>query len=420
MAISHLIVALSACATGVYTHAVEQREPMITPGPIVARQGSTDTRLIGYYSESGDLSWQTGRCVVGMTWTTSNSYGKCCSTSRGCGQNDFATRCSGDYAMYPDGPYSCSNTCNTDYIYQSTNVASPTLWIGCNYIGPQTNFYRALPATVTSATNPAASSASNSGAKTTAPTVTVPAPKSTSTPTVSRVKRNLAWIAGVVVGIIALLVICAIIIFIIISKKRKRARTLAAGGSGGAGAPPAQQQYMPPGQQQYMPPGQQQYMPPGQPGMGAMPPMQQQQYMPPQGQAYPNPASADYKGDGGPPPQWAPSPHQPPSADSPPIGGISPMSPHSSIAPNDSASHHAFHDQRLGDSRSPVPTLGEMGTSNAHQRPVSEMTVPHTPPTIHQPPVSELSSPSAHRPTPISYQAGPIQQNYHPTVSEIG
>lgn len=50
---------------------------------------------------------QTAECLAGRTFTTSASYGVCCDTALGaCGRNDFATACSGVYAMYGDGPYS--------------------------------------------------------------------------------------------------------------------------------------------------------------------------------------------------------------------------------------------------------------------------------------------------------------------------
>lgn len=37
-------------------------------------------------------------------------------------------------------------TCNTDFVLKTANDANPTLWVGCDTDGVQTNFYASMPA----------------------------------------------------------------------------------------------------------------------------------------------------------------------------------------------------------------------------------------------------------------------------------
>ncbi|CAG8971869.1 hypothetical protein HYALB_00001982 [Hymenoscyphus albidus] len=342
MSISRAFLLFSVGVSVVAANAIPA-DAQITPAPLYNRQ-AVSQRLIGYYSTLGAGTWDSAGCPLSSTWTTSGSYGKCCSSGSICAGSDYATRCSGDYVYFGGSSLSCTYTCNTDYVFASTLDSSPQRWVGCASSSSSTSFYRGVAATVT------ASRATDTGFLV-RPTVTVPGSNPTFTPPASKKKASKIWIVGVVIGVVALLAIIGIVAFILISRKKKKARAAAiASGQAPAYGPPGQPQM----QQKYMQP------PPGQVGM--IPMVQQQHYPPPQENLYHAPMQDGKPGVypvGGPPqspppPQWTPQQNTPSSTIP-----VSPITQRGSVTPSEGA---ALQDQRAMNSKSPVGTISEIGS----------------------------------------------------------
>ncbi|EPE25461.1 hypothetical protein GLAREA_01373 [Glarea lozoyensis ATCC 20868] len=403
MSISSLLVVLSTCVSMVYTIAVP--EPQITARAVLPRQ--TDQRFIGFYSTSGEITWDTARCQASSSWTVSGSYGRCCSEGVSC---TFATRCSSDYAIVGGSSVSCPYTCNTDYVYGSTGGSLSTKWIGCAIGYTSTYFYETAPATAifntifgTSTTD----STTDTPTGTVRPTVTVAPIVPTSTPTTSvfrTKKKSMIWIVGVVIGVVAIFAIAGIIAFILISRKKKKARAAAlAAGTGNTygGAPPPN--FQPPMQQQYNqgPPmgamGQPQYGPP-----------------PPEGGYYVNdPKNAQTYSQtptSPPPPVWTPSQQHSPTQPPP----VSPQTRHASLAASDVLS---VDQQRTAGNKSPGGTVSEIGTNSINNLGSNPSLPPQSPTGTHLTNISEMNTPPTY---PAQVAKVPMQaHNNQGPVSEL-
>ncbi|KAG9231774.1 hypothetical protein BJ875DRAFT_106376 [Amylocarpus encephaloides] len=340
MSISSLLVVLSSCAFNVFANAIP--DPMITAAAVLPRQDSGQ-RFIGYYSTTGEQTWDSARCASSSTWTTSGRYGRCCSSGSSCERSDFATSCSRDYAIYPYTSLSCLFTCNTDYIYESSGDSLPTRWVGCASSSRYTSFYRSAPATAVFYPNSVTDDAPTTTSEPTKPVTPIPVVK----------KKSKIWIVGVVLGVVALLAIIGIVAFILISRKKKKARAAAiAAGQSNYGAPPpgAFQQQAAMQQAQYM-----------QPPPGGMAPMQQPYGAPPpEGGYYTQDPKPIYQGgppQSPPPPVWTPSQNQamPNTMPTP----TSPQTRHVSLAPSDMTAVEQQRDM----TKSPGGTVSEMGSS---------------------------------------------------------
>ncbi|KAH6720234.1 hypothetical protein BKA61DRAFT_668151 [Leptodontidium sp. MPI-SDFR-AT-0119] len=229
MVSSRFFLSLAACAVLGLANAIP--EPVITPAPIAGRQ-AFEQALIGYYSFADNV-YESAECPFGSTWTASSTYGRCCATSTICTAGDYITRCSGNGVVYGDGLSApCSGTfslCNTDQIIKTVDDANPTFWIGCDDDGLQTFYYRTMPGaanvistpsspTTTTPPSPNVPSTTTPGT-TTAPGVVVITPDPTSDPKPGKSK---AFIAGVVVGPVALVAIIGLIVWIICIKRSKK------------------------------------------------------------------------------------------------------------------------------------------------------------------------------------------------------
>ncbi|KAH7395776.1 hypothetical protein BKA64DRAFT_709162 [Cadophora sp. MPI-SDFR-AT-0126] len=254
---TQFIFSFATCAFLVLANAVP--EPVITPAPIAGRQAFEDA-LIGYYSFGSDF-YDSAECPFGSTWTASSTYGRCCATTKTCTAADYITRCAGNSIVFADGlQASCTGSfsvCNTDQIIQTLNDANPTFWIGCDDDGLQTFYYRTMP---TAATVPPITTTKPPFV--TNPTPTQPPTTTTTTPAVviestepisdSKPGKSKAFIAGVVVGPVALLAIIGLLVWIFFLKRSKRK----------AKAGQTVQQYL--AQQQMAPAPQQYHQPPPQ------------------------------------------------------------------------------------------------------------------------------------------------------------
>ncbi|KAG4433703.1 hypothetical protein IFR05_010812 [Cadophora sp. M221] len=233
MVSSRLFLSLAACAVLGLANAIP--EPVITPAPIAGRQ-AFEQALIGYYS-SADNVYESAECPIGSTWTASSTYGRCCATSKVCTAGDYITQCSGNGVVYGDGISApCSGTfslCNTDQIIKTVDDANPTFWIGCDDDGLQTFYYRTMPGAV----NVISTTTTLRNSPTTKPSPSTPSttlPGTTTTPGVvvittepipdSKPGKSKAFIAGVVVGPVALLAIIGLIVWIICLKRSKGKR----------------------------------------------------------------------------------------------------------------------------------------------------------------------------------------------------
>ncbi|KAH7360334.1 hypothetical protein BKA65DRAFT_547057 [Rhexocercosporidium sp. MPI-PUGE-AT-0058] len=226
---------LSLVAYGLLSQAKAIPEPVITPAPIAGRQAS-EQALIGYYSFASNI-YDSAECPFGSTWTASSTYGRCCATTKVCTAADYITRCSGNGVVYGDGlSASCSGSfslCNTDQIIKTVDDANPTFWIGCDDDGLQTFYYRTrpvavtvIPTTTTSRTPIPTSPSPNTPSATSTSTTTTPDVAVITTEPVPKPKKekSKAFIAGVVVGPVALLAIIGLIVWIVCLKRSKKGK----------------------------------------------------------------------------------------------------------------------------------------------------------------------------------------------------
>ncbi|KAF4630352.1 hypothetical protein G7Y89_g7788 [Cudoniella acicularis] len=343
---SRFAVAL-ACVSTVYAIPQNPGTPVITPAPVAPR--GADSGFIGYYESSayGISVWETASCEIASAWSTFGNLGQCCDIVIGCSKTDLATKCVGDYAIYPGSTISCDETCNTDYILASVGASNPISWIGCAEFVQPTTVYVQYP-TQLAGGNPTAqatATAGNASPTGTTYTYTPPAPK-----------KSYVWVAGVVVAGLAIIGGLALLLFFLLKKKRRN-----------TGAKPnfVPQQNMQ--QQQQQPPSSN--TPPPIHQYPNQPPQEQQQFAQPAPQYPPNFQQQQQ--------QWAPSPSTTPA----PLSAVSPMSSpmpsHAAIVSpqntggNPITSALAAQEQQYQDSKSPVGTVSEMNGEHAGPVPMT-------------------------------------------------
>ncbi|PVH84841.1 hypothetical protein DL98DRAFT_584378 [Cadophora sp. DSE1049] len=340
---SQFFFSLATCAVLVLANAIP--EPLITPAPIAGRQAFEDA-LIGYYSYANNV-YDSAECPFGSTWTASSTYGRCCATTKTCTAADYITRCAGNSIVFADGlQASCTGSfsiCNTDQIIQTLNDANPTFWIGCDDDGLQTFYYRTMPAEVTvppttTTRSPIVSTSAPPPGTTTTPDVVI---ETTEPISDSKPGKSKAFIAGVVVGPVALLAIIGLLIWIFFLKRSKRK----------ANSDQTAQQYQ---AQQQMAPAPQQY---------PQPPPQDPRYS-----TAPTYSNVSYQGS-----------YQQPTVYSP--GASTMSSPQMPFSENVAGTqHHAPEGYFSPDSKTPAVTTSQQGAGG------------HPPPTApySYPPHSEL------------------------------
>lgn len=230
--------------------------------------------------------------------------------------------------------------CNTAFIFENMQDSSPKTDIVCGESAVNWSYYRAVPASITSAAaNPTAAAGGSS---------------SSSQP---KKKSSKAWIAGVIIGPLIVLAIIGAIIFFLMRRKKNR-RTVAQ--SGGAAMAPLNSSQPPPGVGGYT---------------DAKPQFTQQQQ--PQQPAYNDPYANQgaYGAQQGyndapisPAPQYN-SPASPPPQDvkhgymAPPMGGAAELGGPTSTAPVHQTAELG------GDARHVGPGPSELPSGNANQKP---------------------------------------------------
>ncbi|KAF2275961.1 uncharacterized protein EI97DRAFT_442931 [Westerdykella ornata] len=221
-------------------------KPAITPPPVLRRQGEDDL-----FPESRGWFWVTYGsrtelssiyfCDISGIFITTSSYVGCCySRSTGpCFASNVATGCSnGTLALFPSTTLNCEDIfstakCNTDYVYTgSTPDASPLQWIGCNRVADQALYFQEPPRTgLTSPTSfSTTSTRSASQSSPAGPLSSPPSQTGAGNPTSSaglstedvQEDSDKAWIAGVVIGAVALLAMAGMAFWLLRIRKRNK------------------------------------------------------------------------------------------------------------------------------------------------------------------------------------------------------
>ncbi|KAK3064699.1 hypothetical protein LTS18_004779 [Coniosporium uncinatum] len=209
--------------------AVALSPPLITPRAELVERNNDALRFIGYYTTDGG---GTDQCVDSLTWTVSATFGDCVSSGSATSTPyDFTTKCGGGSdsktAFFGSTSAVCDVLCNTDFIYETLGDTTPTMWIGC--VSPsraQEAYYRTSPnANGQAQLPPTSSTTSSSSSPSLSPPTSQTSSSASTTPsssTPSSSSSSNAWIAGPVIGIIALLAISGLVYWILRMKKRQK------------------------------------------------------------------------------------------------------------------------------------------------------------------------------------------------------
>ncbi|OJD17330.1 hypothetical protein AJ78_02568 [Emergomyces pasteurianus Ep9510] len=174
-------------------------------------------------TELGSKSAMRVVCNYGETVTKSDSYYTCCPTSAKA-PCVLPTTCSGNTLLYPgDKTLDCkSDVCASLLIYESApseNLLGTQLACRYGQLGDRSvwSVYRNFPDTTASATQSTKTDASP------ASTTNLPHETNSDSPEApnSTTSSSKAWIAGVVIGVIALAVLVAVLGFCIARRKHK-------------------------------------------------------------------------------------------------------------------------------------------------------------------------------------------------------
>ncbi|KAI1870349.1 uncharacterized protein JN550_005277 [Neoarthrinium moseri] len=218
-------------------------DPLITPPPTLElhwRQEGVGPNFIGYTSWSGNYYPQS--CVSGSTLSRSSSWAACRPTTAS--TFIIATDCeSSSILLAPNTQFPCgSNLCYTIYVYSDLNTGSaPATVYACDTVSRKVTLYEETTggAESSSSTQATASSTASSTTSNPIPSATARSTSISSTTTSSSSviptdsvtdpsptsSRNLAWIAGPVVGGIAGAIIIGLGIWIVILLRRRQQST---------------------------------------------------------------------------------------------------------------------------------------------------------------------------------------------------
>lgn len=208
----------------------------MTPAPVVELlKKQNDNRFLGYLSYLG--GYTSENCDVGGTYYQHGGYAGCCTTT-GAACN-FPIGCVSGSLVYTyttgtvtGGTYACSalytepsevsqTVCATAFIFENADDSNPYTDVFCGESAVNWSYYRVKPTQTASSISSAAATTTftpSTAALTSSPTSTS-TPTHTSAPAPSKSK---AWIAGVVVGPIALIAIAGLVTYIFFLKKKQR------------------------------------------------------------------------------------------------------------------------------------------------------------------------------------------------------
>ncbi|CAG9990261.1 unnamed protein product [Clonostachys byssicola] len=186
--------------------------PTITPPPNLVHQRQEDegANFFGYLPLS-DGRYITETCEEGGIYYASSRWAACLTNTA-----DLWTGCTGaSVFLAPIGTGTCppSMTCNSVLVYNNPTDATALSYVGCWSSSLTKTYYRQISTTASASSEARAGSTSTSTS--TSSTVS-------SSPTETPAPRNLAWVAGPVVGGIAGIAIIALLVWIIVLLLRKR------------------------------------------------------------------------------------------------------------------------------------------------------------------------------------------------------
>ncbi|OCL14805.1 hypothetical protein AOQ84DRAFT_207656 [Glonium stellatum] len=181
----------------------------------------TSANFVGY--TSADNNWSPTFCPTSSTWYETGTWGRCCPITASGANCGIWTSCSDHSIIFQSGrsTTTCNSpmsVCRTALILQNSDDKSPATYVGCG-TGNWTAYRtppQALVITIT-ASSPATTNSPSSST----PTTSSPTSTSTSTPQPSSSK---GWIAGVVLGPIALIAIAGLLWYIWILRRKQPQR----------------------------------------------------------------------------------------------------------------------------------------------------------------------------------------------------
>lgn len=190
-----------------------------TTSPAVAL--ITSANFVGY--TSADHHWSPTFCPASSTWYETGTWGRCCPTTASGTDCAMWTSCSGHSIIFKSGGSTATcnspmSVCRTALILKNSEDKSPATYVGCG-TGNWTAYRTPPQALVVTLTAPSPSTTNSPSSST--PITSDPTSTSTSTPQPS---SNKGWIAGVVIGPIALVAIAGLLWYIRILRKKQPKR----------------------------------------------------------------------------------------------------------------------------------------------------------------------------------------------------
>ncbi|KAF2465868.1 uncharacterized protein BDR25DRAFT_80523 [Lindgomyces ingoldianus] len=188
----------------------------------------TDSDFIGYTSDG--TTWSANYCPSSSAWYQTSTWGRCCPTTTTNSACGIWTTCLDKSVIIEKGGRNatCSGAnsiCRTAFISQDSNDQNPFIYVGCG-TGNWTAF-RTPPAAVVKTLTSIAMQTDGDNIPTTAlsdktPSNTSPAPSATHSSESGGGSSSKAWIAGAVIGPIALAVIAGLLFYIWSLKRSKK------------------------------------------------------------------------------------------------------------------------------------------------------------------------------------------------------
>lgn len=199
---------------------------LITPPPYLAARATSINQEWGYWIVNASYT-QELTCNPTEIFTTSSVWGGCYATTYVQSTSTLMYGCSevSSLGSQVGGVTSCDNSCITQTIYQTFPTIDPLTNYFCADAWDAFTVYRTIPVTTSSSSSSTSSSSSSTPSQTSTPTSTsstsstTPSQTQTSVPTPSSSK---AWIAGPVIGVLALIALIAFVLWFL-RRRRQRA-----------------------------------------------------------------------------------------------------------------------------------------------------------------------------------------------------
>ncbi|PMD16758.1 hypothetical protein NA56DRAFT_301532 [Hyaloscypha hepaticicola] len=204
---------------------------LITPAPRHMIGARDDGPLLGYFIVIPGSSTQTLYCGAGNIFITSGDYGGCYGTDYVASTSTLAYGCTDQITRTGDqsgGLVTCTPgtvywTCVTQTIFATFPNISPVTNYFCGNDYSALDIYRDIPSTTSSPTLTSSSSQSPSSTSTSPLSTTITAPTTAqSTAPAHKSASSEAWIAGPVLGTVALIALISIAIWYFRNRRREQ------------------------------------------------------------------------------------------------------------------------------------------------------------------------------------------------------